>query len=96
MKQITCSREVISFFQILTLYDSLDSVNVDMVVEFIQNLQQEDGSFFGDKWGMKNLVFKKKYQIHVIQCKVARFKTSQIFSKMSVILSSLHRSEETV
>lgn len=38
-------------FQILVLYDSLDVICIDKVVEFVSGLQQEDGSFFGDKWG---------------------------------------------
>uniref|UniRef100_A0A3B5MR72 Geranylgeranyl transferase type-2 subunit beta n=1 Tax=Xiphophorus couchianus TaxID=32473 RepID=A0A3B5MR72_9TELE len=37
--------------QILCLYDSLDAINVDKVVEYVKGLQQEDGSFAGDKWG---------------------------------------------
>lgn len=37
--------------QILTMYDALDMVNTEKVVEFVVSLQQEDGSFYGDKWG---------------------------------------------
>ena len=37
--------------QILSLYTALDTINTDKVVEYIQGLQQEDGSFHGDKWG---------------------------------------------
>lgn len=33
------------------MYDALDSVDVDKIVEYVKGLQQEDGSFFGDKWG---------------------------------------------
>ena len=40
-----------SSFQVLALYDSMDTINIEKVVEFIKNLQQEDGSFIGDKWG---------------------------------------------
>ncbi|XP_074893503.1 geranylgeranyl transferase type-2 subunit beta isoform X3 [Buteo buteo] len=36
---------------ILILYDSLHVVDVNKIVEYIQNLQKEDGSFAGDKWG---------------------------------------------
>lgn len=39
------------FLQILILYDSLHIVDVNKIVEYIQSLQQEDGSFAGDKWG---------------------------------------------
>jgi geranylgeranyl transferase type-2 subunit beta len=34
------------------MYDALEVVNTDKVVEFVVSLQQEDGSFYGDKWGM--------------------------------------------
>lgn len=37
--------------QILCLYDSVDAIHVDKVVEYVKGLQQEDGSFAGDKWG---------------------------------------------
>ena len=38
-------------FQILVLYDALDTIDVEGVVKFIIGLQQEDGSFYGDQWG---------------------------------------------
>lgn len=38
-------------YQILCLYDSVDAIDVDKVVEYVKGLQQEDGSFAGDKWG---------------------------------------------
>lgn len=38
-------------FQILTLYDAVDSLNIDTLVSWVAALQQEDGSFYGDKWG---------------------------------------------
>lgn len=38
-------------FQILCLFDSVEVVNVDKIVEYIASLQQPDGSFYGDKWG---------------------------------------------
>ena len=37
--------------QILVLLDSLDAINVDTVVSYVSQLQQEDGSFAGDEWG---------------------------------------------
>lgn len=37
--------------QILCLYDSIDVIDVDKVVDYVKRLQQEDGSFAGDKWG---------------------------------------------
>lgn len=40
--------------QILCLYDSVDAIDVDKVVEYIKGLQQEDGSFAGDKWGKQD------------------------------------------
>lgn len=39
--------------QILCLYDNVDAIDVDKVVEYVKGLQQEDGSFAGDKWGKK-------------------------------------------
>jgi len=41
----------LSAFQILALYDAFDSILVDSVVSYVSGLQQNDGSFFGDKWG---------------------------------------------
>ena len=40
-----------SSFQILSLYDDVTAISVDKVVEYVKGLQQEDGSFAGDKWG---------------------------------------------
>lgn len=39
------------FMQILSLYDELDVIEKGKTVDFVKNLQQEDGSFYGDKWG---------------------------------------------
>lgn len=39
------------FFQILTIYNALESIDTNRVTEYIKSLQQPDGSFFGDKWG---------------------------------------------
>lgn len=33
------------------IYDFLDEINKEKLIEFIVNLQQQDGSFSGDKWG---------------------------------------------
>lgn len=41
----------LSLCQILCLYDNVDAIDVDKVVEYIKGLQQDDGSFAGDKWG---------------------------------------------
>ena len=38
-------------FQILCLYDAVETIDIDKLVSYISGLQQEDGSFFGDKWG---------------------------------------------
>ncbi|EPY74226.1 medium-chain specific acyl-CoA dehydrogenase, mitochondrial isoform b precursor [Camelus ferus] len=38
-------------YQILTLYDSINVIDVNKVVEYVQSLQKEDGSFAGDIWG---------------------------------------------
>ena len=35
----------------LTLYDSLDIIDVESVVGYVVGLQQSDGSFAGDEWG---------------------------------------------
>lgn len=34
------------------MYDALDLIDVDKTVEYVKSLQQEDGSFIGDKWGI--------------------------------------------
>ena len=34
------------------LYDRLDAIDNEKTVDFVKNLQQSDGSFIGDKWGM--------------------------------------------
>nr|XP_060141760.1 geranylgeranyl transferase type-2 subunit beta-like [Globicephala melas] len=41
----------LSAVQILTLYDSSNVIDVNKVVEYVQSLQKEDGSFTGDIWG---------------------------------------------
>jgi geranylgeranyl transferase type-2 subunit beta len=33
------------------MYDALDVINVDHLVQYVRSLQQPDGSFCGDKWG---------------------------------------------
>lgn len=33
------------------MFDKLDAINVEGVVKYVKNLQQDDGSFAGDKWG---------------------------------------------
>ena len=38
-------------YQILALYDAFSSISVDSVVHYVSSLQQNDGSFYGDKWG---------------------------------------------
>lgn len=48
----------LSAVQILTLYDSINVIDVDKVVAYVQSLQKEDGSFAGDIWGpTKQLVY---------------------------------------
>lgn len=37
--------------QILTIYDAVNEVDVESVIEFVRCQQQSDGSFSGDKWG---------------------------------------------
>ncbi|ELW68035.1 Geranylgeranyl transferase type-2 subunit beta, partial [Tupaia chinensis] len=41
----------LSAVQILTLYDSINVIDINKVVEYVQSLQKEDGSFAGDIWG---------------------------------------------
>uniref|UniRef100_H9GH71 Geranylgeranyl transferase type II subunit beta n=1 Tax=Anolis carolinensis TaxID=28377 RepID=H9GH71_ANOCA len=47
----------LSAVQILTLYDSLQVVDVNKIVEYVKKLQKEDGSFAGDKWGNFKIMF---------------------------------------
>ena len=35
----------------MVLYDALDSIDVEKVVQYVSNLQTDDGSFTGDKYG---------------------------------------------
>jgi len=49
----------LSAVQILATYDALNDGHVDIekLVQYVKSLQQEDGSFFGDKWGEVDLRF---------------------------------------
>jgi len=38
-------------FQVVTLYDAVDTLDVDAVVKYIVGLQTDEGGFMGDKWG---------------------------------------------
>ncbi len=61
-------KNVISFLffsKILVLYDALDTIDTAKVIEFIKGLQQEDGSFYGDKWG--RYLFRFTHLFHPIQ-----------------------------
>ncbi|CAB1326865.1 unnamed protein product, partial [Coregonus sp. 'balchen'] len=48
----------LSAVQILSLYDGVNMLDVDKVVEYIRGLQQDDGSFAGDKWATLALLGK--------------------------------------
>ena len=50
-------------FQILTLYDAVDSLNIDSLVSWVAGLQQEDGSFYGDKWGGLDLCARELWSM---------------------------------
>jgi len=41
----------LSAVQVAVILECVDKIDVEGVVKFIQSLQQEDGSFTGDKWG---------------------------------------------
>merc|ERR1739838_872520 len=41
----------LSAVQILVILDAVDVVNIDATVNFITDLQNDDGSFAGDQWG---------------------------------------------
>lgn len=41
----------LSGVQVLALYDKLDCVDADAIAAYVSALQNEDGSFSGDKWG---------------------------------------------
>lgn len=41
----------LSAIQILCMYDRLDAINVEGVVNYVASLQKLDGSFTGDNWG---------------------------------------------
>lgn len=38
--------------QIILIYDVMEEINKEKLIEFICGLQQEDGSFTGDSWGL--------------------------------------------
>ena len=38
--------------QVLALFNEIDLIDRDQTASFIASMQQSDGSFFGDKWGM--------------------------------------------
>jgi geranylgeranyl transferase type-2 subunit beta len=44
-------KQLALLLQILAMYDALDVINVDRMVQYVRGLQQSDGSFCGDKWG---------------------------------------------
>ena len=35
----------------MCIYDALSEIDVNAVARYIASLQQNDGSFYGDKWG---------------------------------------------
>ena len=41
----------LSAVQVAAIFDCFDIIDTDGVVNYIVGLQQEDGSFIGDKWG---------------------------------------------
>ena len=41
----------LSAVQIAATFDAMDILDVEKITKYIQGLQQEDGSFHGDKWG---------------------------------------------
>ena len=41
----------LSAVQIATMYDATDVLDIPLIISYVKNLQQEDGSFAGDKWG---------------------------------------------
>jgi len=54
--------------KIVIIYDILDEINKEKLIEFIVSLQQKDGSFSGDKWGKisKTLYLKHNFIIFYI------------------------------
>lgn len=47
----------LSAVQILCIYDALDVINVDKVVNYVKERQRIDGSFEGDQWGEVDVRF---------------------------------------
>lgn len=41
----------LSAVQIATIYEALDELDISLIVDYVKSLQQDDGSFAGDKWG---------------------------------------------
>lgn len=65
-------------FQILTLYDSINVIDVDKVVAYVQSLQKEDGSFAGDIWGKPGL--STPYSEHLCLGSNPKISSCSIFS----------------
>lgn len=47
----------LSAVQILCMYDALEVINIDKVVNYVKERQQADGSFVGDQWGEVDVRF---------------------------------------
>lgn len=47
----------LSAVQILCMYDALDVIDIDKVVNYVRDRQQADGSFTGDQWGEVDVRF---------------------------------------
>lgn len=47
----------LSAIQVLATYDELNLIDSERVVQYILSLAQEDGSFYGDKWGEVDIRF---------------------------------------
>jgi geranylgeranyl transferase type-2 subunit beta len=47
----------LSAVQILCIYDALDVIDIDKVVNYVRDRQQADGSFTGDQWGEVDVRF---------------------------------------
>lgn len=47
----------LSAVQILCLYDRLDAIDIEGIVNYIKDRQKPDGSFTGDQWGEVDVRF---------------------------------------
>jgi geranylgeranyl transferase type-2 subunit beta len=52
--------------EIAAIFDCLSDIDVDGMVRYVSSLQQPEGSFFVDKWGVVNTVAYSSYLFYCV------------------------------